>query len=134
VTVRALVGRFYDELWNERELEVAPEILHPEISFRGSLGSSVQGRSGVCDYVTMVTSALAGYRCDVEQLIVEHEGAAARVRFSGRHTGTFLGREPTGGRLEWTGAAFFTADDDLLRDVWVLGDLVSLYAQLDGTS
>ncbi len=133
VPIRTLVQRFYEELWNERNLEVAAEILHPEVSFRGSLGPSLQGASEVCGYVTMVTTALAGYRCDVEQLVVEDEAAAARVRFSGRHVGPFLGREPTGRRVEWIGTAFFAANEDRLRDVWVLGDLVSLSTQLDGT-
>ena len=31
---------------------------------------------------------------------------------------------------EWVGAAFFTADAGRLRDIWVLGDLVNLRAQL----
>lgn len=130
--VRSLVQRFYEELWNERKLEVAPEILHPDVSFRGSLGSSLEGVSDVCGYVTMVTGALEGYRCHVEQIVVEVDSAAARVRFSGRHVGTFLGRAPTGRTVTWVGAAFFAVDGGRLREVWVLGDLVSLYAQLDG--
>ena len=67
--VRPLVAAFYDRLWNRVDLAIASEILHPEVSFRGSVGMAAVGRSGVCDYVTMVTTALADYRCDVEELI-----------------------------------------------------------------
>ncbi len=129
--VRQLVERFYDQLWNQVDLAVASEILHPDISFRGSVGVGAVGRSEVCNYVTMVTTALDEYRCDVEMLIAEGAAASARVRFSGLHSGTFLGYPPTGRRVEWMGAAFFVAEQNMLRDIWVLGDLASLRTQLD---
>jgi predicted ester cyclase len=78
----------------------------------------------------MVTTALSDYRCDVETLVVDGSNAAARVRFSGVHQGEFLGYVPTGRRVEWIGAAFFVEEDGVLRDIWVLGDLTSLRAQL----
>ena len=129
--VRLLVAAFYDRLWNRVDLAIASEILHPEVSFRGSVGMAAVGRSGVCDYVTMVTTALADYRCDVEELIAHGPTAAAKVRFSGLHRGDFLGYPPTGRRVEWMGAAFFVEEDDMLRDIWVLGDLAKLRDQLN---
>lgn len=133
MSVRDLVGLFYQRLWNERDLAIAPTILHPDVSFRGSVGSAVQGRSAVCSYVEMVTTALSAYHCDVQTLIVEGEQAAAKVLFSGQHVGEFLGYAPTGARVEWIGSAFFTAQSGVLTDVWVLGDIVSLRAQLDSS-
>ena len=131
MSVRDLVGDFYGRLWNERDLAIASAILHPNVCFRGSVGSTVHGRSAVCGYVEMVTTALNGYRCDVQTLVVEGEQAAAKVIFSGQHIGEFLGYPPTGALVEWIGSAFFTAESGLLTDVWVLGDIVSLRAQLD---
>jgi len=131
VPVRRLVESFYDQLWNRVDLAIASEILHPDVSFRGSVGLAAVGRSEVCDYVTMVTTALSDYRCDVEALIDQGRSAAAKVRFSGLHSGSFLGVPPTGRRVEWVGAAFFVEEDDMLRDIWVLGDLVHLRDQLN---
>lgn len=130
VTVRDLVFLFYEKLWNEIDFAIADEVLHPDVTFRGSVGVGATGRQEVCDYVRMVTTALSGYRCDVEQIVVEGASAAARVRFSGLHTGDFLGFPPTGRHVEWIGAAFFVGDEDTLRNIWVLGDLDSLRAQL----
>jgi len=132
MTVDELVRVFYDRFWNRIELSVADEILHPEVVFRGSVGVGAIGREAVCDYVRMVTTALSDYRCDVETLVVDGSRAAARVRFSGVHRGDFLGHAPTGRRVEWIGAAFFVEEDGALRDIWVLGDLTSLRAQLAG--
>lgn len=132
MTVDELVRIFYDRFWNRLELSVADEILHLDVVFRGSVGVGVSGREAVCDYVRMVTTALSDYRCDVETLVVDGSRAAARVRFSGVHRGEFLGYAPTGRRVEWIGAAFFVEEDAALRDIWVLGDLTSLRAQLAG--
>lgn len=128
--IRELVQAFYERFWNEVDLSLADEILHPEVMFRGSVGVGATGRRAVCDYVLLVTTALSDYRCDVELLIVEGDRAAAKVRFSGLHTGEFLGYEPTGLQVEWIGAAFFTADEGMLSAIWVLGDLESLRSQL----
>lgn len=125
-----LVRIFYEKLWNEVDLEIAGEILHPEVTFRGSIGVGANGRQAVCDYILMVTSALSDYRCDIEVLVAESASAAAKVRFSGVHTGDFLGFPPTGRRVEWIGAAFFVVDQNQLCDVWVLGDLETLRSQL----
>jgi predicted ester cyclase len=130
MTVDELVQVFYGRLWNQIELSVADKILHPEVVFRGSVGVGASGPTGICDYVRMVTTALSDYRCDVETLVVDGSNAAARVRFSGVHRGEFLGYAPTGRRVEWIGAAFFVEEDGVLRDIWVLGDLTSLRAQL----
>ena len=130
MAVRELVRLFYEKLWNELDFGVADQILHDDVTFRGSVGIGATGRKEVCDYVRMVTTALSGYRCDVESLVTEGNRAAARVRFSGLHVGEFLGFPPTGRHVEWIGAAFFVGDESQLVDIWVLGDLESLRAQL----
>ena len=129
--MRHLVERFYNELWNKVDLDCVDEILHRDVDFRGSVGLHAHGRDAVCDYVSMVTNSLADYRCDIQTLIVDQDQAAARMRFSGVHVGPFLGYPPSGCRVEWQGAAFFTARDGLLDTIWVIGDLDTLRGQLD---
>jgi steroid delta-isomerase-like uncharacterized protein len=130
VTPRQLVVRFYEEVWNRRDLSVIPAILAPDITFRGSLGLVKNGHAEFVDYVKTVTDALADYRCDIQTMIVEGDHVAARMVFSGRHRAPFLGFRPTGQRVEWAGAAFFTFEHGLVSDLWVLGDLRALYQQL----
>lgn len=130
MAVRELVQLFYEKLWNEMDFEIVDEILHSDVTFRGSVGVNATGRQEVCDYVRMVTTALSGYRCNIESLVTEGDRAAARVRFSGLHVGEFLGFPPTGRQVEWIGAAFFVGEEKKLRDIWVLGDLKSLRDQL----
>jgi len=127
-----LIRRFYDELWEQGREASAPEILHPDLRFRGSLGDQKQGIEGYLDYLRAVRSGLANYRCEILSLVCEDTRAAAKMRFSGDHTGVFQGVAPTGRHVAWHGAAFFSAREARLAEIWVLGDLEALRPQLRG--
>jgi len=129
-TPDAQVRRFYHEIWNRPDVSVVPEILAPGFTFRGSLGVTKVGHTEFIDYVKYVTAALGDYRCDIETLVTEPDRAAARMTFSGVHWGTFLDVPATGRRISWAGAAFFQFTGGLVSDLWVLGDLQGLRAQL----
>lgn len=126
-----LVRLFYEQLWNQRDFGVANQILHEQVSFRGSLGQEMVGRDKVCDYVKSVTKALNQYACDVQNLVVEGEKAAAKVLFKGIHVGEFMGHAPTGKEVSWMGAAFFESKNGLLTEIWVLGDTQGLNSKLE---
>ena len=131
MTPRRLVTRFYEEVWNRADTSAIPELFHADCVFRGSLGAERRGHEGLADYVREVTGALAGYRSEIEALVVEDERAFAKMRFSGRHTGPFLGFAPTGAEVSWAGAALFQCEGGRIRSLWVLGDLAGLRAQLE---
>jgi predicted ester cyclase len=124
------VIRFYEDIWNRRDFTAIPEVLAPSLTFRGSLGSVRTGHDEFTSYVEEVTAALGDYRCDIETLVAEDRRVAARLLFSGIHRGPFMGYHPTGERVAWAGAAFFTFVGVLIDDVWVLGDLHGLHEQL----
>jgi predicted ester cyclase len=128
---RRLVNRFYDEVWNRADTSIIPQLFHEDCVFRGSLGAERRGHEELADYVREVTGALSGYRCDIETLVVERDRAFAKMRFTGRHTGPFLGFAPTGAELAWAGAALFETEGGRIRSLWVLGDLAGLTALLE---
>jgi steroid delta-isomerase-like uncharacterized protein len=109
---------------------VVPEILARDVSFRGSLGTVKTGHAEFGAYVRDVTDALGKYRCDIENLVAEADQVVVRMMFSGVHREAFLGTPATGRRVAWAGAAFFTFDDGLVSDLWVLGDMYGLHEQL----
>ena len=124
------VKRFYAELWNAHALDSMPSILHENITFRGSLGQEKRGHAGFAEYVDMVHLALDRYRCTIEEMVEEDDRVFARVLFSGIHRNEFLGYAASGQRLSWMGCALFTFDGELIKDIWVLGDLKNLEDQL----
>jgi len=129
-TTADLVHRFYDDLWNRWDDDLVPEVLDPEFEFRGSLGTSTLGRDGWRSYRDTVRAGSPDFHNEVVTLVCEGPRAAARLSYSGTHTGPLLGRPATGRRFQFAGAAFFTVADGRLVSAWVLGDLAGLREQL----
>lgn len=125
-----LVKQFYLQLWNQRDYEIANQILQEQVNFRGSLGPAMVGIDRVCEYVKSVTDALQNYTCEIQEIVADGEKAAAKVLFRGIHVGQFMGFEPTGKEVSWLGAAFFESENGLLTTIWVLGDIQSLTSNL----
>jgi steroid delta-isomerase-like uncharacterized protein len=121
-----VVSAFYERIWNAGDLHAIPDLLAPDLSFRGSLGDEMRGREAFADYVRSIRAALADYRCDVLQCVTEGERAFAQMRFSGRHVGPLLGYEPTGQLVSWWGAALFRLRGERIAELWVLGDVAGL--------
>lgn len=131
MTLPSPVAEFYEELWNRRDRSRIGQILHPDVSFRGSLGAECHGHEEYWRYVEGITGPLAEYRCDEITSVSDDRRVFARMRFGGRHVGEFRGFAPTGDKVEWQGAALFEIDSGLITSVWVLGDLAGLDALLD---
>ena len=128
------VQSFYARIWNAGDVGAAAELLAPDFVFRGSLGPEMRGREAFCQYVNSVRTALDGYRCDILDCVTQGEKAFAKMRFSGTHAGPFRGYQPTGKSLQWLGAALFRIQGLLIAELWVLGDLISLEAELTRNS
>jgi len=78
----------------------------------------------------MVRTALDRYHCDILDCVTEGDRVFAKMRFSGIHVSPFKGYAPTGKPVQWLGAALFRARGPLISELWVLGDLFSLEADL----
>lgn len=126
----ALVRAFYADIWNSHDRAPAERLLAADFVFRGSLGSERRGIPDFLAYVDEVHAALEGFRCEIDDLLADGLRAAARMTFSGVHRGPLLGLEPTGRPVSYAGAAFFTIRDSRIAELWVLGDLDGLRAQL----
>lgn len=131
VSPQTLVERFYFEVWNCADEDVAREILHPAFRFRASLGPERLGPEGFIDYMRSIHAALANYTCVIDDLIVTKKRAAARMTFRGLHRGRFFETEPTGREVVWAGGAFFATDGTQIVELWVLGDVDSVKQQLN---
>ena len=129
-----IVRRFYREIWNEGRLEAIADICHRDMIFRGSLGVHKNGAEGFTEYVRDVRGALKDYRCDIEETVSEGNRVFARMRFTGVHCGEFLGYAPTGAAVHWAGAALFRIERGRIVNLWVLGDVHGLLAQLAANS
>lgn len=129
--IRPVVESFYADIWDRHDKSKIPCLLCDSFTFRGSLGQARVGHDDFWSYVDFIHAALANYRCDILDLVVEGSKAFARMRFSGIHRGEFFGYQPTGKPVEWLGSALFSFNGDKVADLWVLGDVHGLLQLLE---
>jgi steroid delta-isomerase-like uncharacterized protein len=132
---KALVRRYYEELWNRWDFPLADELICEAVAFRGSLGVSVHGREGFKDYMRTVRGAFPDFHNGVEELIAEGDRVVARLTYTGSHQGALFGIGATGRRVSYAGVAIFRIAEGCIVEGWVLGDVHGLVHQLrDGGS
>ena len=131
-TNKAVIERFFHEMWNTWDLAVADEIISPSIRFRGSLGTTLEGLQDFKDYVETVHAAFPDWHNQIDELIAVDDKVVARMTYSGTHQGRLFDVEPTGNRVTYVGAAIFRLFDGKIEDGWIVGDTQELWKALNG--
>ena len=131
---KELVRVFYKEMWDHANTALVPHIFHPDFTFRGSLGPQLVGHQQFVGYVEFVTGALGQYTSDILALGEEGNRVFGKLRFHGYHHRELFGVQPTGRHVWWYGTPIFTFEGELVRDLWVLGDIYGLIGRLKGES
>ena len=129
---KEVVRVFYKEMWDHANTALVPQIFHPDFTFRGSLDPRLIGHQEFIGYVEFVTRALGQYKSDILALVEEGPQVFGKLRFHGYHQGELFGIQPTGRHVWWYGTPIFKFDGDLVRDLWVLGDIHGLIQRLHG--
>ena len=98
---KAIVRRIYEELWDQRKLEVAEEVI-AEGSTNYDTGVTPQpfGPEEMKSTVRMVTAGFPDNRHKVEEVVAEDNTVVVRVTLTGTHDGEFMGMPPTGRKIE----------------------------------
>jgi predicted ester cyclase len=129
---KEMVRVYYKEMWDRANTSLVPRLFHPDFTFRGSLGPELVGHEQFIGYVQYVTGALDRYTSDILALGEEGRQIFGKLRFHGYHRRELFGVAPTGRHVWWYGTPIFTFDGDLIRDLWVLGDIHGLVGRLKG--
>ena len=132
-THEQLIARFYNDMWNRFDKSVFAEILDTNIRFRGSLGQTKVGFDEFGDYVDYIQNFAPDFHNTVLDTISDGHRTFARLSYTGTHHGEIFGVAPTGRSFEYAGAAIFSFEQNLITEVWVLGDIYGLLQQLQAT-
>jgi steroid delta-isomerase-like uncharacterized protein len=131
---RALVRRYYDDLWNQWNLDLIPELIAEDFRFRGSVGVTTRGRGTFADYILTIRDAFPDFHSKVESMLAEDNRVIARLQYTGTHRGKIFGIDPSGQHISYAGVAIFEIGGYQLVSAWVLGDRYELMRQLGAIS
>ena len=127
---KRLIEKYYNELWNPWNFELADQILARDVTFHGSVGVSVQGLEGFRQYMRLIQAAFPDFHNSIDELIAQDDRVAGRLTYHGTHQGTIFGVAPTGTRIAYSGLALFRIVNGRIVDGFVLGDVIGLLSQL----
>ena len=129
---RQLAYRFYEELWNNGNYTVAPELLHPD-HFDHTLPplpDLPQGRDGVLQLMKTFRDAFPDLVMSVDTVIAQDDLVGEVLTLRGTHTGSFAGIPPTGKSIEIKSVNICRIEDGLVRERWGASDDLGLLRQI----
>jgi steroid delta-isomerase-like uncharacterized protein len=128
---KALFRRWFTEVWNEGNFDVAEEIVGDDIVLHGASGQPLgHGREGMVSLVRSWRTAFPDGHMSIGDLLAEGDMAVARVIWQGTHTGPFMGIPPTGRRVTIIGFGFDRVRNGQFVEGWGDVDLLGALQQI----
>ena len=128
---KAIVRRFYDEVWNGGDVDVAVEIFADDYvrhDLRPTKAPS--GGAGMAAIARTFRSAFPDLRMEVDVLLAEDDLVAARWTSSGTFTGPWADVAPTGRRATFSGVNIFRFAGGRVVELWNHRDDLGLMQQV----
>jgi len=128
---KSLVERFYDEVWNKGNVEVASEVF-AEDYVRHDLRptQALPGPAGQAKIAADFRAAFPDLRMELDLILGDGDLVAARWTAEGTNTGPWGGRPPTGKRARFSGVNIFRFRDGKVVELWNQRDDLGLKQQL----
>jgi steroid delta-isomerase-like uncharacterized protein len=97
------IRRIYDELWNERNLALADDLIAEDATnYDTGIVPLPFGPDEMRGTIRTVTAAFPDNRHEIEEVIEDGDRVVLRCTLTGTHEGPFMGIPPTGRRIEIT--------------------------------
>jgi predicted ester cyclase len=75
-------------------------------------------------------SAFPDIQIDVDDMFASNDKVAVRARFSGTHSGEFLGKQPTGKRIDYQSHELYRIADGKVAEEWICSDTLTMMTQI----
>jgi predicted SnoaL-like aldol condensation-catalyzing enzyme len=126
-TNKALVARYYEEVFNQRNLDFLAEAMHAEVVGHGpGLQDEVRGLADVAAFSAYVYEVYDDYQLTVHQLFGSGDWVQVRATVQAVH-------RPTGRPVQFFGLSVYRLEQGKITEYWRAYDRLDLYeTQLGG--
>lgn len=97
---KALDRRFWEEIFNGKNLSLIEEFVAPNWVYHGPAGKEMHGPEELKQLFSMFFDAFPDLHADIEDHIAEGDKVAVRVMCHGTHNGEVMGIAPTGRQIK----------------------------------
>lgn len=128
---RQLINRYFNEVWNEGQLDVLDELLTPDyINHSPGIPNPKPGPADLKPIVAAMRVGMPDLHYTILDLVVAEDKVAAQVRVTGTHRGEFFGIAPTGRAIDVRQMQIEWIRDGKICQHWRLTDDLELLRQL----
>jgi steroid delta-isomerase-like uncharacterized protein len=134
VESETLVRRWFEELFNGTDPDVADDLLAPDVRYHGPQSLSptdVTSPADVEEYVTVYREAFPDLRYTVDDVFGSGGTVGARWTATGTHRSDLFGIEPTGEVFVAEGINVFSITDGEITEVWSQWDTLQMVRELE---
>jgi len=123
---KAIVRRFFEEVWNQQKDHVIDEIFASNVVFNGqsitrdALKQALIGRR----------AAFSDIHVTVEDQVAEGEKVSTRRTWRATHHGVYRGIAPTGKQVSWTQISVVRFSQGRIVEDWAVADELGILYQL----
>ena len=108
---KAVVQRYMDDLWNNRNPAAAEEILADDLVWIHPTLGNGRGRQAALDFIKEMREAFPDMEGTIRSMVAEGDQVTIHWGATGTHQRRYRGAAPTGQRLTWEGATLYRVAD-----------------------
>jgi steroid delta-isomerase-like uncharacterized protein len=130
-TNKDVVRRLYKEVWNDRKLEVAEELISKSHALNDpTFAGSAVGPAAYKTQVLRFFTGLPDLRFQVEDCICEKDKVVASWTMTGTQKGELFGIAPTNKKVSFSGITIHQLSNGRILDSQAIWDALGLMCQL----
>ena len=126
---RAVVDRFWDEVWNKRNFAIGDKLLTDDVVIN-NFNVISQGREAQRQSTPPFFSGFPDLTVNIEFTITEEDKVAVRWTAKGIHNDEFQGIPPTGKPINIAVVAIYRVDGGKIIEGWSQPDALGLMQQI----
>jgi 4-oxalocrotonate tautomerase family enzyme len=128
---RRLFARWFEELWNKKNYDIAYELVHPDFTAHGAGGQDIkQGPDGVIGMVKAWHAAMPDGRMTMDDIITEGDLSTIRMTWEETHTGKFGDIPASGKRIKVTSIGIDRVVDGKITEGWGELNMLGMLQQM----
>ncbi len=132
-TNKALIRRWFEEVWNKGRADAIPEMFAENGIAHGlsdDVDNPLRGPAGFLPFHAQFRNAFPNMQVVVEDQVAEGDLVATRCTVRGKHTGDGLGIAATQSPVDFTGMTITRIADGKIIEAWNNFDFMRMYRQL----
>ncbi|AFY99414.1 ester cyclase [Calothrix sp. PCC 6303] len=130
---KEIVRRFYEEVFNQRNVDAIDELVHPGFSNNDPTPVASRDPESMKQFIHTLTQAFPDHHHAIEDLIAEGDKVVMRCTLTATHQGLFPGfldMPPTGKSICQRQIHILRVQDGKVAEHWVIRDDLTMMQQL----